>query len=106
MSQIVIYLFIFAILACICSAGSRQPRPQGFSLKKWVGLTHFLWEKPWGRGWDPDLEIGRGGGHPDPYIRGGAVSKKILLRPLGPQFSLKLRGDRPPGPLPPDPPLY
>ena len=23
-----------------------QPRPQGFSLKKWVG-----WEKPWGRGW-------------------------------------------------------
>ena len=24
--------------------GSTQPRPQGFSLKKW--------EKPWGRGWD------------------------------------------------------
>ena len=23
-----------------------QPRPQGFSLKKWVGR-----EKPWGRGW-------------------------------------------------------
>ena len=30
---------------------SRQPRPQGFSLKKWVGRpTHFLREKPWGRG--------------------------------------------------------
>ena len=31
----------------------RQPRPQGFSLKKWVGRrpTHFLREKPWGRGW-------------------------------------------------------
>ena len=25
----------------------RQPRPQGFSLKKWVG-------KPWGRGWLKD----------------------------------------------------
>ena len=25
--------------------GVKQPRPQGFSLKKWVG------EKPWGRGW-------------------------------------------------------
>ena len=30
-----------------------QPRPQGFSLKKWVGRpTHFLREKPWGRGWN------------------------------------------------------
>ena len=31
-----------------------QPRPQGFSLKKWVGPgpTHFLREKPWGRGWN------------------------------------------------------
>ena len=29
-----------------------QPRPQGFSLKKWVGRpTHFSREKPWGRGW-------------------------------------------------------
>ena len=27
-----------------------QPRPQGFSLKKWVGPTHFLREKRWGRG--------------------------------------------------------
>ena len=30
-----------------------QPRPQGFSLKKWVGQekdTHYLREKPWGRG--------------------------------------------------------
>ena len=31
-----------------------QPRPQGFSLKKWVGRpTHFLREKPWGRGCPP-----------------------------------------------------
>ena len=35
----------------ICDA--RQPRPQGFSLKKWVGPTHFSREKPWGRGWTP-----------------------------------------------------
>ena len=50
---------------------------------------------------DPDLKIGRGwGGHPEPYIRGGAVSKIILFRPLGPQFSLKIGGARPPGPLP------
>ena len=28
----------------------RQSRPQGFSLKK-MGPTHFLREKPWGRGW-------------------------------------------------------
>ena len=28
-----------------------QPRPQGFSLKNWVGRpTHFLGVKPWGRG--------------------------------------------------------
>ena len=35
--------------------GKNQPRPQGFSLKKWVVAfshpTHFLREKPWGRGW-------------------------------------------------------
>ena len=32
--------------------GLAQPRPQGFSLKKWVGWpTHFSREKPWGRGW-------------------------------------------------------
>ena len=29
-----------------------QPRPQGFSLKKWVGPTHFLREKSWGRDWN------------------------------------------------------
>ena len=27
-----------------------QPRPQGFSLKKWVGRPTHLREKPWGRG--------------------------------------------------------
>ena len=35
--------------------GKNQPRPQGFSLKKWVVAfsrpTHFLREKLWGRGW-------------------------------------------------------
>ena len=31
--------------------GDVQPRPQGFSLKKMGGPTHFLREKPWGRGW-------------------------------------------------------
>ena len=34
---------------------SPQTRPQGFSLKEWVGRevsrpTHLLREKPWGRG--------------------------------------------------------
>ena len=32
------------------SLQQRQPRPQGFSLKKWVGPSHFLTRKPWGRG--------------------------------------------------------
>ena len=33
--------------------GVSQPRPQGFSLKKWTGRpTYFLREKPWGRGWE------------------------------------------------------
>ena len=37
-----------------------QPRPQGFSLKKWVGRpTHFLREEPWGRGWFFTLSIER-----------------------------------------------
>ena len=42
----------FPILAW--GEGEGQPRPQGFSLKK-MGRTgrptHFLREKPWGRGW-------------------------------------------------------
>ena len=33
---------------------------------------------------DPDLQIsGGGGGHPDPEIRGGAVSKKFVSGPAG-----------------------
>ena len=33
---------------------------------------------------DPDLQIGRGGNHPDPEIKGGgAVSKKIFFGPSG-----------------------
>ena len=39
------------------------------------------------------------GGHPDPQMGGGEVSKKIF-RPLGSQFDLKIRGGGPPGPSP------
>ena len=39
--------------------GTWQPRPQGFSLKKWLGpSTHFLREKPWGRGWGRGIGSG------------------------------------------------
>ena len=38
-----------AKLAFLAKIARRQPRPQGLSLKKWVG-THFLRERPWGRG--------------------------------------------------------
>ena len=51
---------------------------------------------------DPDLQIrggGEGGGdHPDPEIRGGAVSSKNFFRPFGPQFGLKIRGCSAPPP--------
>ena len=32
-----------------------------------------------------------GGGHPDPEIRGGPVSKKIFFQSFRPQFGLKIR---------------
>ena len=49
---------------------------------------------------DPDLQI-RGPGHQDPDIRGGgAGSKKKISRLFWPQFGLKIRGARPPGPSP------
>ena len=51
---------------------------------------------------DSDLQI-RGGGHPDPGIR-GAGFKKRFSRPFGPQFGLKV-GDRALWP-PLDPPLH
>ena len=41
---------------------------------------------------DPDLQVRGGGGvggHPDPEIRG---EEGKLFKPLGPQFSLKIRG--------------
>ena len=42
----VLYVWIDGRLANLCVEKRRQqPRPQGFSLKKWVGR-----EKPWGRG--------------------------------------------------------
>ena len=56
---------------------------------------------------DPDVQIrGEGagagaGGHPDPEIRGGGGSlPKQFFRPFKPQFGLKIRGGRAPGPLP------
>ena len=52
---------------------------------------------------DPDLQIGGGGRHPDPEIRGGAGLKKHF-RPFGP-LGLKIRGGGPPRAPPMDPPL-
>ena len=44
--------------------------------------------------------VGGGNDHPDPEMRGAAVSKKFF-RPFGPQFSLKIRGGAGgPGPSP------
>ena len=59
---------------------------------------------------DPDLEMGGGGGGGaviQTLRKGGAGSKKILFRPLGPQFGLKLREGRRQEPRAPplDPPL-
>ena len=49
---------------------------------------------------DPDLQIGGGGSHPDPEMRGRAVSKKNV-QPFRPQFGLKIKeGAGPPGPSP------
>ena len=51
-----IYRFCFVLL-CIWkqfpSTSPQQPRPHGFSIKKWVGPNLFFEEKPWGRGWSP-----------------------------------------------------
>ena len=41
---------------------------------------------------------GGGGGHLDPEVRGSPGLKKIIFRPFGPQFGLKVRGAGPPGP--------
>ena len=38
---------------------------------------------------DPDVQIGGGGSHPDPEIRGRPSLKKNFFRP---QFGLKIRG--------------
>ena len=45
---------------------------------------------------DSDLKkrVGGGeewGGHPEPEIRGGPVSKKFFFQSFGPQFGLKIR---------------
>ena len=53
---------------------------------------------------DSDLQIrgGRGGGHPDPDIRGGGGwPQKNFFWPFGPHFGLKIRGGQgPPSPFP------
>ena len=59
---------------------------------------------------DPDLEMGGGGGGRaviQTLRKGETGSKKILFRPLGPQFGLKLREGRRQAPRAPplDPPL-
>ena len=42
----------------------------------------------------PDLQIRGEPSHPDPEIKGGgAVSKKKLFQPFGPQFGLTIRGE-------------
>ena len=43
--------------------------------------------------------MGEGAGHPDPEMRRGAALKNFFP-PIGPQFSPKIRGSRPPGPSP------
>ena len=57
-----------------------------------VGITFPLLPVP-----DADLEI-RGGGHPDPYIRGGSLQKKFFSAPRT-SVCLKIRAPTP-GPLP------
>ena len=49
---------------------------------------------------DPDPQIRKGPGHPDPAISRGAVESKNFFRPLelGPQFGLKITGAGPPAP--------
>ena len=41
----------------------------------------------------------RGGGQPDPWIRGWPGLQKFFFRPFGHQFSLNIRGAGPPGPF-------
>ena len=60
-----------------------------------IGIRHIVA--------DPYLQMGGGGGrgkpgHPDPEI-GGRRSQKNFFGPFGPQFGLKIRRGRPPGPL-------
>ena len=44
---------------------------------------------------DSDLQIRGEPSHPDPEIKGGgAVSRKKLFQPFGPQFGLTIRGGR------------
>ena len=63
-----------------------------------VGITFPILPVP-----DTDLEI-RGGGHPDPYIRGGGQSPKKIFSAPRTSVCLKIRG-APPPPPPPGPPL-
>ena len=60
-----------------------QPRPQGFSLEKWVGKSPGdevgSFEMFNGGSRPSDNGGGGGDGHPDPEIREAPVSKKHLL---------------------------
>ena len=42
----------------------------------------------------------KGGGHPDPEIKGGPSLQKNFFPPFGPQFGLKIGGGPDSGPLP------
>ena len=47
---------------------------------------------------DPDLQISRGARSSRPWDKGGGGLQKDFFRPFGPQFGLKIKGDRPPSP--------
>ena len=49
---------------------------------------------------DPDLQIRRGPGHPDPEIRRGGCLQNNFFRPFGPQSGQIIRGASPLGHLP------
>ena len=64
-----------------------QPRPQGFTLKKWVGRpTQFLREKPWGRGWEKRNRVFLKFSHETFKLR---AWNKLGISPAGPETSGK-----------------
>ena len=64
--------------------------PSAFSLAKKVNL--LLRHRNCGSGGSRPLDkVGGGDSHPDPEIRGGG-SQRIVFRPFGLQFGLKIMG--------------